>query len=248
MVMVFRRRIECFVTAKLLALLLLAVMLAGCSARPGDRPISADCEWSEEGSNSLNLKNAADQAHLRYDSLIAEDMAIRWADKYAGPGFGQSPEYRRRRDACMEALFHGVASHHGVDVALVRQYRLSRDVVLDAVVIVSFGILYAVVAYYLTGLIRRRFPPDEWVAFLIATIAMSLVATIVGVLVGDLWSLLMENLRMGSGHLSYRVDRIPWRQHWSELFVCGVLIFWLVGAVRSRIGIRDNSSASFLGS
>jgi len=249
--MVFRSRSECFGIAKLHALLLLAVMVAGCSPRPGDHPVSSNCEWSEESGGSLNLENAADRRHLRYDALTAEDMAIRWADKYAGPRSGQFkgfPEYGRRQDECMEALFQGVASHHGVDVALVRQYRLSRDVVLDSAVIVGFGILYAIAAYYLAGLIRRRFPPDEGVAFLTATIAMSLAASVVGVLVGDFWSLSMENLRMGSGHLSYRVDRIPWRQHWSALFVCGLVVFCLAAAVRSRVGIRDNSRPSFRGS
>lgn len=234
------------------ALLLLTVTVAltvgGCGVRPGDHPVSSNCEWIEVGSGSVNLEKAADRRHLRDDALTAEDIAIRWADKNSGPKsvqFKGFPEYKRRTDECMEALFQGVASHHGVDVALVRQYRLSRDIVSDSAVILGFAFLYALASYGLAGAIRRRFPSDEWAAFLIATVAMSVLASIVGVMLGDLWSVLIENLRMGSGHLSYRIDRIPWRLHWGEAFICGLVVFWLVAAVRARVGIGDYSRPSF---
>ncbi len=234
---------------KRILLLVVTVTLAGC-ARPGDHPVSSNCDWTEQDNRALNLENTADRRHLRYDAITAEDVAIRWADKYAGPGSGEFkgfPEYGRRRDECMEALFNGIASHHGVDVALVRQYRLDRNPVLDSAVILGFGVFYALVAYGLAGLVRRRFPPDEWLAFLIATVAMSLLASVIGVLLGDFWSTAMENLRLNSGHLSYRLARIPWRQHWGALFICGVVVFWLAAAVRSRVGIRANDRPSFRG-
>jgi hypothetical protein len=248
--MVFRERIERFVTMELLALLLLTIIAAGCGVRPGDHPVSSKCEWSEEASRSLNLENYADRKHLRYDAITAEDIAIRWADKYAGlrsDQFKGFPEYRRRRDECMEALFLGVAKSHGLDVALVRQYRLKRDLVSDSAVMLGFGILYGLVAYYLVTLIRRRFSSDEWIGFLIATIAMSLGASIIGMIVGDLWSLSMENLQMNSGHLSYRVDRVPWRQHRGVMFFCCLGVFWSAAAVRSRFAIRERPSPTSLG-
>ncbi|HEX9424590.1 MAG TPA: hypothetical protein VF899_15235 [Pyrinomonadaceae bacterium] len=148
---------------------------------------------------------------------------------------------------CREALFQGVASHHGVDVALVSQYRVSRDIVVDSAVILGFAILYALAGYRLAGVIRRRFPSEEWRVFLIATVAISVLASIVGVIVGDFWSVLIENFRMGSGHLSYRIERIPWRLHWGAAFICGLVVFWLAAAVRYRIPIRDNTLPSFRG-
>ena len=247
----FRRRIQCFGGTKLLVLLFAAVAFAGCNNRPGDHAVSSICEWSEASIPSLNLENRADRSHLRYDAITAEDMAIRWSDKYVGPRSGKFkgfPEYGRRQNECMEALFHGVASYHGLDVALVRQYRLRRDIVSDSAVILGFAILYAVVAYYLAGVFRRRFPSDERVAFLIMMSAMSLLLSIVGVMAGDLWSLSMENLIMGSGHLSYRVDRVPWRQHWGLLFLCGLGVFWLAAVFRCRVGIKDNSRPTLPGS
>src|SRR3954454_22936050 len=173
------------------ALLFLAVTVGGCGVRPGDHPVSSNCEWIETGGSSLNLEKAADRAHLRDDALTAEDIAIRWADKYAGPKSGQFkgfPEYGRRTDECMEALFQGVASHHGVDVALVRQYRMNRDIVADSAVILGFAVLYALAGYTLAGVIRQRFLSDEWPSFVIATVAMSVLASILGVILCDFWS------------------------------------------------------------
>ncbi len=121
----------------------MTVMVTGW-VRPGDHPISTNCVWVEEDNRSLNLEKATDRHHLRDDAVTAEDVAIRWADQY----YGHAPEYDRRRNDCMEALFKDIASHHRVDMALVRQYR-------------------------------------------------------------------------------FRMDRIPWRQHWPELLICGFMVFGL---------------------
>jgi hypothetical protein len=217
---------------KRLLLLVVIITLAGC-ARPGDRPISPNCVWSEEGGRSLDLTKTSDRRHLRFDAVTAEDMAIRWADK----NFGHLPEWDQRCEQCMETLFQGVANHHGIDVATVRQYSRERDVVGDAAVILSFGILYAVMAYIFAGRIRRRFPPGE-PGFWVMTLTMAVGVSLVGVAVGNLWSITIEEFRMNSGHLSYRMNRIPLRQHWAMLFVWGFIIFGLAGLIRSRVKFR----------
>jgi len=58
----------------------------------------------------------------------------------------------------------------------------------------------------------------------------SVVASVVGVLLGEVWSDLMENIRLGNGHLSYRLERIPWSHHRLGMFVGGVVLFWLLAA------------------
>lgn len=163
---------------KRIVLLAITVTLTAC-ARPGDDPISTNCVWTEEDNRSLNLENAADRRHLRYDAITAEDMAIRWADQY----YGHTPEWERRCNECMEALLRGVAGNHRVEVALARQYRLDRDIILDSIVFLGFGALYAVAAYIFAGHIRRRFPPGE-IGFWIMTPIMAAGFSIVGVLVG----------------------------------------------------------------
>ena len=131
----------------------------------------------------------------------------------------------------METLFTGLAKNHGVDVATVRRYSRERDVVLDAAVIVGFALIYVGVAYLFAGRIRRRFPPGEpgfWVMALMMSAGISLVA----VLIGMFGSIIVEELRMGSGHLSFRMNRIPFRAHWLVLFAGGVIIFILASLLR----------------
>ena len=214
---------------KRLLLLTATVILTGC-VRPGDHPISPNCVWSETDRRSLDLTKLSDRRHLRSDAVTAEDMAIRWADKH----FGHRPEWDERCAECVETLFQGVANHHGLDIALVRQYSQDRDVFADAPVLVSFGIVYIFAVYLLMGRIIRRFPPGE-PGFSIMTSAMAVGVSLVGVLVGGLWSIVIEEFRLNSGHLSYRMNRIPFRSHWVMLFICCFLVFGLVALIRSRV-------------
>jgi len=214
---------------KRLLLLIVTITLTGC-VRPGDHAVSSNCVWSEDDNQSLDLSRLSDRRHLRFDAVTAEDMAIRWADQR----FGHRREYDQQVAQCMETLFQGVAKHHGVDVAIVRQYSRDRDAVADAVVILSFGILYVLAAYILTGRIRRQFPPGES-GFWIMTLAMAVGVSLVGVLVGGLWSIVFETFRLNSIHLSYRMNRIPFRQHWLILFVCCFIVFGLMALIRSRV-------------
>ena len=224
---------------KRIVLVAMTLSLTAC-VRPGDHPLNSTCAWIEADSRSLNLENAADRRHLRFDAITAEDVAIRWADQQAG----HLPEYERRRDECMDALFSGVARQHGVDVATVRQFRGERDTLGDASVILSFGVLYAVVAIYLVGRIRRRFPAGE-PGFWIMTITMSVCVAAVGALVGYLWSFTLEIFRLNDGHLSYRAAQIPWRQYWPVMYFACLVIFWLVAVIRSGHRVTQSENHYF---
>jgi len=214
---------------KVVALLILTIAVGGC-ARPGDHPVSSNCSWTENDNRTLNLEYFADRRHLRNDAVTAEDMAVRWADQH----FHLRPEWDARCYECAQSLFSGVASHHGVDVNLVRQYSRQRDLIADSVTILSFGLLYLAAVYYLVGKIRRRFTVDESINFWIMTAAMSVGASLVGVLVGGLWSIVIETYRLNSAHLSYRMNLIPFRQHWLVFLLCLLLAFWLIALIRSK--------------
>jgi hypothetical protein len=74
---------------------------------------------------------------------------------------------------------------------------------------------------------------------------------LVGFFVGDVWSGLAETVRVGNSHISYRLNRVPWRQHPEIMFSACVVLSWFVGAVRyhsersreprieERVGIRS---------
>src|SRR5689334_21103508 len=178
-----------------LLLLIMIIVFSGCD-RPGDHAVSPNCEWSESDHRTLNLATNADRRHLRFDAATAEDMAIRWADQR----FGHRPEYDQRREECMETLFAGLATAHGVDVATVRHYSRERNVVLDAAVIFGFAFIYGIVAYSFAGRIRRRFPPGE-PGFWVMAITMAAGVSLIGVLTGIFGSIIIETYRLNSVHL-----------------------------------------------
>jgi len=221
-----------------LFLLAVTLTLTAC-ARPGDHPVSSNCAWIEDDHRSLNLAGFTDRRHLHFDAVTAEDVAIRWADQ----NVPLRPEYGARRDECMETLFNGLARNHGVDVAIVRQYSRERDVIADAAIIGGFGFVYVLAAYILSGRIRRRFPPAES-GFWVMTLAMAVGISLVGVLLGSVWSIAIEGVRLNSAHPSYRMSRLPLRQYWAVLFAGGVVIFALVALVRLRVGKGLNGGES----
>ena len=178
----------------------------------------------------MDLTKLSDRGHLRFDAATAEDMSIRWADTH----FGHRPEWDRKQGECMQTLFQGIAKDHGIDVAVVYQSGVERDPFVDAAVIFSFGILYVFVAYIVTERIRRRFYGEDS-SYWIMTLTMAIGVSLVAVMVGILGSIVIETLRLNSVHLSYRMNRIPFRQHWAMLFTCGLVIFGLVALRRSRL-------------
>lgn len=220
--------------------LLLLVCFAGCAGR--QRP-NAHCEWFEETASSLDLQNQTQQRHLSDDALVAEDLAIRYADSHSGPRSGHFEgitEYGRTRDQCMAVLFNTIAGNHRVTSEQVRESLVRRRTSLDLAVILSFAALYACVTTGLSRRLCRRFPLHEgWRAALLVTIVASAIVSFIGVLLGEQWSLAVEGIRVGNGHLSYRTFRVPWVQHRTELFVVGVFLFWLVAVLHYRVSIRD---------
>ena len=213
--------------------------LAGCTTRGTIRPGELECGWPEHAARPLDLRNPADRRHLRDDAIAAEDFSIGHADSRVGRRTeGIADGYHRRREACMASVFSILSARHGVDVDVVAEYRLRRNRIADAVVMGSFGVLYLGVVYFLAGLILRRFSAEP-VAAVAATVAVSVALGWAGTMLGEVWSILMETARLGRGHLSYRVARIPWVQHRTALFVVCMIAFWAIAAVRYRSPGRE---------
>jgi hypothetical protein len=55
-------------------------------------------------------------------------------------------------------------------------------------------------------------------------------------------SIIVEGVRLNSGHLSHRMNRIPFRQYWVALFFFGVVMFLLAALIRSRSSRRPNGA------
>ena len=216
--------------ARLLPLSLLALGgVIGCTRHI---PSNSNCEWPQEIATGLNLSEPSQRQHLSDDAEFAEDLAIRYADARRGPRSGHfegMAEYVRTRDHCMTALFKVIGSSHGVTEEQVRRSLGRRRTSIDLAVIVSFVLLFGFGASLVTRRVVRRYPADDgWTGPVVMTALTAIAGSIFGVLAGELWSLMLEDLRVGNGHLSYRVERIPWTQHRFGLFLGGAVLFELI--------------------
>ena len=209
--------------------------LIGCDRSGGS---NANCDWPQETKAPLDLKSSQPGRHLSKDAELAEDLAIRYADACCRPSGStySMAEYVQSEDRCMAKLFEIVAKDHSVTPEQVRKsINADRHASLDVVVILSFAVLYYLAASWMAGGIWRHFPPRYgWIVGLAAVLVISSLISLTGVLVGELWSTLAEAFRVGTDHLSYRVDRIPWIHHRLAIFAIGVLIFWLISAFHYR--------------
>jgi hypothetical protein len=226
--------------------LLVLVSLSGCVQR---ERLNLNCQWSGDTARPIDPRSPAGQRHLRDDAELAEELAIRHGDSYrAREGLETA---RRQRSACVAVLFETIARTHGVTPDQIAQAREARDWRVDlAVVLLPVAVLFGAAAYVLSGLPDRRFSADERVPRLVATLLVSVVASAVGVLIGEMWASLVEMIRFNDSHLSFRAARIPWGRHRASLFAGAVLLFWLVALLRAtwrsrvvRAGLQDVEAA-----
>jgi hypothetical protein len=218
--------------------LVLLVCVPGCIGR--DR-LNADCGWTHDAARPLNLRSHTDRQHLVDDTEVAEEIGIRYGDSFRKRE-GLEAEHRRT-DQCTMALFAEIASIHGITVNDVREARGGRHPSFDVAVIVSFAALYGLVSSRVARWMMHRPSVDARWPILVATLATSAALSTGGLLVGEVWSGIAESIRVGNAHMSYRVPRIPWHQHRSELFVAGVLLFWVIALLHYWLGSHKNEFA-----
>ncbi len=218
---------------------MLLVIVAGTGCVSESSTPDAVCRCPGDAAGPLNLTNDGAARHLSEDAERAEDLAIRYADGHSRPGTAQGAsmaDYQKSRDRCMALLFQLIAEQHHVTQEQVSgSINTHRRTSLDVAVVLSFGLLYAALVNRFVQGIWRWFPPaqDRW-AGITATILISLLASLLGVVACEMWSDQAEALRIGYGHLSYRADRIPWVHHRSAIFVVGVFVFWILSWLRYR--------------
>lgn len=222
------------------AVMVVCISGCGCRSSPG-----AACDWPQTHSAVLlDLARAADLRHLSDDAEMAEDLAIRHADAQRGRRSGRFAgisEYRRVRDECMATLFADVAATHAVTANEVRESLGRRRVSVDALVIGSFGVLYAFCAGLVASrLLRSPLSDRGWRAAIVIVVASAFVSG-AAVGAGGVWSGLWEIVRIGNDHLSYRAARLPWGRYLPQLFGVGVVLFWIVAAFQYRAKARCGS-------
>ena len=215
--------------------MVLVLCAVGCRT---SGPLDSGCRWPTEGARPLELHHATDQRHLAADAARAEGIAIRYSDTHAGLRSGHFVSwaaYGAARDSCMAQLFATISAVHDVPAAQLYADLGRRPLGVDLAVILSFVVLwYGLVGGYAAGRVRDAFlPTAPWIAAA-AVLGAALAFSLLGVGAGDVWCNVAEFIRLGSGHLSYRVARIPWNQHRALAFIGGTILFCAIAGFRYR--------------
>ena len=204
----------------------LALLTLGCSTPPG---MNATCQWPSARRD--------EKRSLIEDVKIAEELAMRYADAR----FDSKASHGRLRSDCEGRLFSVVGRHHRIDISAVERARRELDAqVWDLPVHLPLAAMFILAALALAGKIRQRFPPDEKIPAALATLFISLVVAAVFQALGHLWDGLIEMMRLGTMHMSYRVERLGWRQHGTLVFVASVVLFWCAVLYAYRIRPRGH--------
>ncbi|OFW37963.1 MAG: hypothetical protein A3J29_04530 [Acidobacteria bacterium RIFCSPLOWO2_12_FULL_67_14b] len=181
----------------------------------------AACDWPAAHPGSVTT--------LLDDVRMAEDLAIRFADAE-----GYKPGWRGTREACEASLFAGLATARGLAIADVVTARSQLDQRgFDWLVNIPMATLCLLAGFMLTRRIANRFG-GETVPTVVAAVLASIALAVAVVAVGQVWAGLIETIRLGNGHLSYRAFRIPWSHHRPQTFTLVVLAVWSLGFCFSR--------------
>jgi len=132
------------------------------------------------------------------------------------------------RNECNARLFNTIEQLHSVtstDLAAVRMTLAHKGV--DLPVNIPLAALFLLSAIRTARWLRTRFASDERAAKLVATAIGSIFLAATMTLFGQLWAAAIEMLRLGNEHLSFRLARLSWRQHFTAVFVIQVIVFWV---------------------
>lgn len=202
----------------------LGVLCAAC----GTGQTQTDCYWHGGAGRTLIA-----------DVITAEDIAIRHADAR-----GLTPGWRAVREQCEATLFAGVADQHHVtenEIADVRS-RLGKRT-FDAAVHPPMLLLTVALTTFMTARLKRRFDADL-LPYIVASVFWAVFIAALIVVIGHVWSAVLEVYRIGNGHLSYRATRIPWSHQWTQVFLGALTIFAFAALVQARMRAASPPPAS----
>lgn len=216
-------------------LTLIIVVVLGTSACVRREGRNSDCKWpGEAGATVLDPRQPRTSRHLSADTEFAEELADRYTNVHYGPHSGYSgPAVAGiERHQCMDWMFDEVAKTHGVTKDVVIASYGRNRLGIDLSEILSFAIIYGIAAVLTSRWLVQRYPPSEsWAGTLLMLTLCSLAFGAGAALIGPLWSMTAENVRIGTGHLGPRVLRLPMERHQGLAFLSATVLFWILALV-----------------
>ena len=207
--------------------------------------VNERCEWTGDSRVPINPQTAVNR-HLVADAQLAEELAIRWADAEHGrltgyKGHGGYVEQGTARDACMARLATAIQANHDVTSEEITVARGQRSWLFDLAVGLMFLPLYLVGASVTARRLYDRFSMNHQYVRVVATALTSIVVSVLGLQLLQVWLTVWEIVRIGNDHISAS-RAATWtlwsQQHFDVQFVYGVVLFYLA-AWCSRRPVSD---------
>jgi hypothetical protein len=222
-----------------------ALATAACINRPG---MNLECHWPTEPKRPLDLRNAEHLAHLAADIEVADELVVRYRDEMIGrrprpwlriqvrtrmssPPPADSPPAEHAK-ACRARMTEAIVATHSVtssQLADVTQRLADRGA--DLPVTLPVFLLYGFVVHVVGRSMRSRIVDETRAVQLAAVFLVSIAIAAAVVIVGGVWSGVIEIVRVGNEHLSFRASRIGWPRRAPVWFLATMIGFWAFAAV-----------------
>jgi hypothetical protein len=164
---------------------------------------------------------------------LAEELGVRYGDSFRR-AYGQAEETRRRTE-CTDSLFGQIAVKHSLTLEEVQSVRGERPRFLDLAVLTSFVVLYVLASRTFITAIHGTHPEISWIAIA----ALSLPVAVAALFALNLGGAVVEMIRWGDGHASYRGSRgLPWSHQWVAVVIGAALLFCCVALTVISFAVR----------
>lgn len=216
---------------------LLVTALGGCVDRAR---VNSRCEWTDSFTSTLTMRSSGEREHLTRDVAVAEELGVRFGDA-AKPRVGVREAGRMRR-ACTDSMFAAIVRDHRVTRADIDAVAESRTLWVDIVFVgIPMAVLLALAADRLFEHVLSGGTEDERQFRLLGLVAFVPVTSLVGLLIAQLWSWVVEMIRLGDGHISYRAFRLPASRH---AWFCYFVLSLIMAVVAARVARRPRRYAT----
>ena len=155
--------------------------------------------------------------------------------------------YRQGIQRCAYTLYEAVAATHQVPVASVQNALGKNRTLVDLAESTSFLLLYALASVILIRWIQSLHRPGDGMRQTLVLLLFCSFAFAFGGLLGfNEWVGIVESIRVGTGHMSYRGFRLPWNHYPKVIFGSLLALFWIIAFTRASTGAHSKAAWSRL--
>jgi hypothetical protein len=209
------------------AFLTAVVVLIPTACMPQDR-INRSCQWNDPvvigppGSRER-------RAHLEEDVRVAHDLGIRYGDSVAGRIWNDAN--RHARESCTNASLQQIMRQHDVSRREIVAVTGARDVWLDLLLVFAPMLLVFIAG---SRIFVRHIAGDyeraDWLMVVVIVGLLTPIVAFMGVGVAQIWSVVVEEYRLRSDHISYRAAYLPLYVHKEAAWAIAAALFVAVAA------------------